>query len=443
MKRISSGQLFGSIVAYINIAVLIYAAWYLAHGRLPSIFIFFSTVILILFGLSNFRSLVFITTLILMLNQTSIGGLRAFLNNIRWVALSSMGILFFLKFFSRAYSRTFKKFDAIIMSFIIYAFISSLYSISPEQTVERSATLMLLYIAVFWMIWGYAGSISKVREMIGAILDAAFVLYITNFVYLVAGGSSFVDGRFCGIMENPNSIGLLTAIIFPLVLRRSLEYGKIFDKLFIVIILATLIWSESRTGLFATAAASAYIMYHKLKKHRLFVASLCIFIAIVAVIPHEYYLNEKVIRFLRLESFYQYAARFEAWRAAMGLIRERPLFGYGFGTEDMLFDYFGIFFDYHKGAYSHNSYLGMALQLGLLGAALFFIPLFFVLLKRLFAAGSQSLISASLTAVLISALIASFSESWLYSVGNSVTFPFWICLMLLVRINSEGFDHDE
>ena len=83
------------------------------------------------------------------------------------------------------------------------------------------------------------------------------------------------------------------------------------------------------------------------------------------------------------------SGRTEAWRGALGLAADRPLVGYGFGTEDRTFVDRYVFFNSNV---PENSYIGIVLQLGLVGL-LVLLALSFALvrttLKRARAASPQ------------------------------------------------------
>jgi lipopolysaccharide export system protein LptA len=61
------------------------------------------------------------------------------------------------------------------------------------------------------------------------------------------------------------------------------------------------------------------------------------------------------------------SGRTDVWRGALSQAAERPVVGYGFGTEDRVFVERYTFF---QGDYVENSYLGLLLQLGAAGLAL-------------------------------------------------------------------------
>jgi hypothetical protein len=77
------------------------------------------------------------------------------------------------------------------------------------------------------------------------------------------------------------------------------------------------------------------------------------------------------------------------------------------------------------------------------GAVSFFGPLIYLLtLSVLRSLHDETLdLKHGLQGVLIAALVACFFESWIYSMGNSQAFPFWLSLMLLIRCNGRVRAH--
>jgi O-antigen ligase len=127
------------------------------------------------------------------------------------------------------------------------------------------------------------------------------------------------------------------------------------------------------------------------------------------------------------------------WTQGALYFLERPLLGFGFGTEDQLFEAHGIRPALYKytGAYIHNSYLGLVLQLGLVGAILVYLPLG-LLVAREFRVANRTppnLMRTALMAVVLTGMVSALFSSDLYSMGNPKIASFWICVMLLNRCN--------
>jgi O-antigen ligase len=126
------------------------------------------------------------------------------------------------------------------------------------------------------------------------------------------------------------------------------------------------------------------------------------------------------------------SGRAEAWRGALEQGAERPLLGYGFGSED------DVFVDRYVHFHSdlpESSYIGLFLQLG--GAGLFaFGALVAVVLARAARAlrrlrGGELRIAAAAGGALVVGLILGFFQSYVYAAGNNATAAVWICAFLL------------
>ena len=144
----------------------------------------------------------------------------------------------------------------------------------------------------------------------------------------------------------------------------------------------------------------------------------------------------------RIEHITSLSSRTEKWRIGLAYFLERPLQGFGFGTEDQLFDYHGVdeLSYIRTGSYIHNSYLGLVLQVGLVGALLFYVPIGIFLLKEIQVSfsGQHDPLRTSLLAVVLTCMVAAIASSDLYAMGNVKTFPFWISIMLLVRYSYDS-----
>lgn len=384
-------------------------------------------------------ALIFATALILMLHQTHVGFLRGLLESARWLpfVLLGFGVLVETALSGRS-GRRFHGFDTYIVLWLALALGSTLYSIAPPLTLGRAATLVLMYVAVFWAVWRYAGRKGE-ESVVELILLAALVIFGGGFFLApLLGGLTFGE-RFSGLMENPNSVGLLTALLMPPAAERLLSRGRVRDYLLVAVMLASVVLSGSRGGMLAMLIGTTYVLWKARK--RVFVVGLLGSLAAAILIlanPHEREAEMMVDPYLRAQTLATGGGRVEVWPVALAIIRQRPFLGHGFGTEDLLFQSYGYdpeSFLQHTGSYLHNSYLGLTAQLGLVGALTFFLPLILFAYRRI-RAGLRDVqldLTHGLEGTLIAALVACLFESWIYSMGNSQAFPFWVCLALLVR----------
>jgi O-antigen ligase len=171
------------------------------------------------------------------------------------------------------------------------------------------------------------------------------------------------------------------------------------------------------------------------KKYRPLVLFSSVSFILILIWTIEIFTKKFFMAYIRAENIPVLGGRLYIWPVALELIAEKPIFGYGFGTEEYLFILKKHTMMGFQVYLTHNSYLGMTLQLGILGFILLFVPLFILLFKELFSRQTNETVPPlryALRATLIAGLICAFYESWIYSVGNAQAFPYWITVMLLV-----------
>ncbi|MGQ9908254.1 MAG: O-antigen ligase family protein, partial [Candidatus Flexifilum sp.] len=138
-------------------------------------------------------------------------------------------------------------------------------------------------------------------------------------------------------------------------------------------------------------------------------------------------------RLLNIEAANYSSGRIESWASVIQQIEARPLFGYGFGM-----DAIGELILSRRSSQDigvHNSYLAITYQLGIIGLIMFAVPMVLFLARSILSTSRHrgEVFIYVLQAVVISGLVAAFFETWTHSVGNAFAFPFWMCVMLLVR----------
>ena len=127
------------------------------------------------------------------------------------------------------------------------------------------------------------------------------------------------------------------------------------------------------------------------------------------------------------------SGRLGAWRGALRQAEARPVAGYGFGTEQLVFvnRYSGFDSDLPE-----NSYIGLLLQLGVAGLALLAALVGWALAG--FARRPGGPLAAALAGTVVAALVIGLTESYLLSAGNIATLTVWVSLFLLVAQAPRG-----
>lgn len=392
-------------------------------------------------------ALICFVQLTVILTQVSIISENPWVDRVRWLGLFGLCAVVLPARGARA--RRFSAADFFAGMFLLLA-LTSVWETPYQQTaLLRTISVILLYVAVFWSLWHFADQAGE--EVILRSLGWCLGLFLLGGLLAARTGlhrAWQVDGRFCGLMPNPNSIGLLAAIAFPLLLTQALERRRWMDRVFVLSAAASVLLSGSRTAALSCAIATAFLLAR---------AGMGRGLAVLLVVGT---LGEALVTFRPWEQSEGYSGttlfdnplsrlsfkddtllaggRFEMWPVAMDAINQSPLLGHGFGTEEFWLDEMGISiedFKIHQGKYMHNSYLGLTYQLGIVGSCVLFIPLLGLALKATIRLLRRQLTlqQASYVAVLLTGLVAAGSESWIYSVGNAFCFPFWTVIMLLIR----------
>lgn len=385
--------------------------------------------------------LIFLTAALLMAHQTHFAVLRQPLEQLRWLPF----FLFLLAILGEvAVSRRVRRLlpsDFWILGWVAFAFLSAWYSVSPMLSVQRAGTVLLMYGAIFWAIWSYADRRGE-ENPIRLLMLAFGVIHVGGLLLLPLEESVWhPSGRFRGLLENPNSLGLLTAVFFPIAVGTAARKGRFRNHLLVGLMALGLILSGSRGGTLAALIGSTYVLWRTRGRSAWLVAAAAGVLVVVfaGLVPLSGGLTNSPLvnadALLRPGT----GGRLEAWPLALDLIKERPILGYGFGTEELLFPAHGVVFREFKGGYFHNSYLGLMAQVGLFGALAFFLPLFYLVARQLCRARAYDRLDPvhSLLGSVLAGLAAGLSESWMYSMGNAQAFPFWTAVMLLIRRDSQ------
>ena len=408
--------------------------------------------------------------------------LRIVLSYLRWLPLFILGgSAMVLAVQQRRMPRAVHRADAYIVAFLIFTLVSCLYSINSSISFMRAVSVILMYGAVFWGVWIYADEfgVEAVASIIITASAIVFGLHIIDAIVDPIGSFPYL-GRFRGWMVNPGTAAGYAAVLLPLTLWIASQKSRWQYWLLVGVMLFVLIMSQTRTEIVAATIGSMYFLVRTYPK-RIYI-SLLSTISVLAVsylwieagprlfpIGTDFKLDNADDIFIdnnlefgqeqndipMLEPWYKrfnprtndaktLAHRTEKWRMGLEYFLERPLQGFGFGTEDQLFAYHDVNLpDYQlSGAYMHNSYLGLVLQVGIIGAALFYVPLASLILYELLAVRNtrNTPLFTALLSVVLTCMIAGMFSSDLYSMGNAKSFVFWISVMLLVRANNTSKD---
>lgn len=358
------------------------------------------------------------------------------------------------------------------------ALLSTAWSVERRITVERAVSLGALFCTCLLLVAAVRGRADRARSLLLGLLGGAVVVGLLGLVLLAADHTEAVESasyeapaRFRGFGEDPNTVALLFGVAAPLAVWGALERrGRLLAASALALLVGEIVASGSRGGLLAAAAGSAVVVAARVRSGRWLLAGLAAVVVLTtagaaiqsipkpsaqastpspaptqpAPKPRPGYLDAEAAYPLEADvgrplpgggeppvrrSFLGGSGRLDAWRGALHEAALRPVTGHGFGTEqDVFVDRYYSF----VGGLPENSYIGLALQLGLAG-----LVALLLLVAVLAAAGLRALrgpgrgLAAAGLGVLAAGLVAAIFQSYLYSVGNVAAATLWIPAFLL------------
>jgi O-antigen ligase len=365
---------------------------------------------------------------------------------------------------------------------VALALVSSGWSVSPRISFERGASLGLLLATVLLLV---AGESSPRRLLVGLVAGsvavgvAGLVLLAADHRAAVQPASYEFPARFQGFGQNANTAALLFAVALAPAVCLAIEAPRRAFRAVaigvVALLVGSIVASGSRGALFAGGAGALVAVLAGIRpSRRAGLGGAIVAAAIVAGLliqnlpkpsptsgsgsasttavapappPKPRYLNAEAAYPLEADiggplpgggqptirrSFFGGSGRLEAWAGALHQILQRPLLGFGFGTDVFVDRYY-----YFVGGSPENSYLGIALQLGAAGLAALLVLLFTLVasVRRTLSGPQRPLVAAGLGAVVAGVAVA-IVQSYVYSVGDIATATFWICAFLLPALGS-------
>jgi O-antigen ligase len=360
---------------------------------------------------------------------------------------------------------------------VAVAFASAFWSVDPWLTTRRAGAFAAVVVAGIGLFYGSRGRAESIRLLLLGLLAGMVAVAVAGLVVLavahedaIQAASYEYQARFRGFGQNPNTSAELLAIGVPLALLFVLEEGsrraRVGAAVVAVLFATSIAASGSRGPMIAALLGSLVLVLARRVAwpRRLALALLLAGAFLAAVVasqipdpktvpsspttvtrhvgrgvadadrpPPRYVTPAAPVR----RTLFSSSGRMEAWRGAVHKAEQRPLAGYGFGTEQLAFvDRYVAF----EADLPENSYIGAALQLGLVGLVLLLAIVaaalagFVQKVRRLTSAARP--VAAACAGAALSALFLGLTQSYLFSVGNIATTSAWLCMFLLVAVTS-------
>lgn len=344
---------------------------------------------------------------------------------------------------------------SIFMGILVLMMFASI-SYAVERKLALSESLrFVVYIIIFFIIKYENNSKFHIKDMIKSYIFTTSLLSLFGIYQYFTGfglGEKFKNYEYAKLkvaatMENPNNLGaFLILAIFPMIMLAIYEkvmIKKLFYSALSLLILINMVLTGSRNAIIGIGIG--IVVLALLYNFRLF-----ILLAILGVI--SLFVPEIKERILAINDPTQNQSRVYLWEIAKRMIKDHPLFGVGNGNYVSLYDkYTEIypqfkFYNYTRYP-SHNSYLKVESELGVIGGVSFIGILVSALVKvkKFVSITEDKFLKFFYTGFLASMVAFYFMNLFdnLFFVPKTTAY-FWILLAIsqgsMFRMNSRGVD---
>ena len=367
---------------------------------------------------------------------------------------------------------------ALAVALVAVAVVSAGWSVEPRTTLARAAAFALLLVTAGALSHAVVGERETVERLLVSVLAGATAVALLGLAVLVVApnhaiqeATQSIPTRYRGIAQNPNTVAMLFAAVLPVATwfaGAARGRLRIVAGAALVVLAGSIVGSGSRAALVTGAAGVFVVMLAGVPgvRRRLLAVLGVVTLTACAValtqlpkpIPASEARPSPAIEtttgsprdaegFFRLQDeigrpggsdvgrhrrlLLGSSGRGQAWTGAVEQGADRPLLGYGFGTEpDVFVDRYYSFY----GGVPEDSYIGMFLQLGAVGVVLLVglaLGLLGTALRGLRRIDTRSRTAlAACAGSLVVGLGLAVAQSYLYSVGNNATLSIWICAFL-------------
>jgi O-antigen ligase len=305
--------------------------------------------------------------------------------------------------------------NTLFYPFIPYLFLAIiLITRSPDLMATFQKTVSYVLLLIIMPAYYNKLLAEQPEKFLKGMVYTFTCLLLYGFMLIVLSyDTAYLIGRYRGVMGNPNGLGIFCTVVFAFFTVVTSKYKNLFSKNEVILIYAAILISVFLSGSRNTVL-SILIFY---AFSRLFKVSYWLGFTIIITIGVVYQvilanLTEiltalGVQEYMRADHIEEGSGRIVAWKFAWDKIQENFLFGRGIGYEGWLF------FQYNAYLYtlghignSHNSWLAMWLNTGLVGLLLFLYALIYRFVKA--------------------AVHSPYSLPLMYSVIFSATFEAWL-----------------
>lgn len=316
-----------------------------------------------------------------------------------------------------------------IMTYTAFAAICLIYA--PSDLVSTAFQKTLSYFLLFLIIPNYISLLIKmydVRFYKNLFYSICLILIFGLITKYIAPDFSHINGRFRGLLGNPNGLGIYTSLILLSFLVTKDLLPNLFNREDMMLIIGSagisLLLSGSRNSI-VTVLIFILSRYIFKKSITLGIITFILFALLYQIVDfnvEQIILSLGLGNFFRVDTLKNGSGRLVAWEFAFLQIKESIYLGRGINYTEWIYAKYFAYLNKlgHQGA-AHNAYLTIWLDTGLLGLISYLTGLFalFIRLAKSYSAAIP---------LLFAILFSNQFESWITASLN----PFTIFLVMMI-----------
>ena len=302
---------------------------------------------------------------------------------------------------------------------------SGLWSVDPAVTMERLPTYALLLLSYF-LIVNIVRSEKQLSAAMIALLLGMLVLVTSGLLGLSAIRPDVEDSRLAGIVGNANSyVAMLVACIpacYWVFARTRVPFRKVITVAALLAAGVTSFYTKSRGGFLSIGVFFLSLLAFRQTRRRT-IGFVVLFLALaLRLAPLGLWQRMDEVR------LHGDTRTNLLWPAGLAAFGQRPWFGYGLGTNQQAISSRG------GGEVVHNSPLAVAIELGVVGLALYcaFLTYSTVRLWRAIASAMrQGRTKETTFAIVLLASFFAYLTTWFKGGGAEYGKVVWVLLGLM------------
>ena len=319
----------------------------------------------------------------------------------------------------------------LLLGWVILSCVNTKYPSESFRGIFKVVEYSLIFIIMATNIWEE----KQIKRFLYVIVGSV-MLMVVNGIYQYFIGEGFIRHRtlipedylhrISSSFIHPNDFGVYLLVVCTILIALLLSKStRMKDKtMFFISLVASsvcLFLTRSR-GAWLSFSAS-FLVLGATKTKRLLATFLALLLVIFLILPYS--VQERIFSLTDVKSGTTWE-RVMLWKGTINMIKVHPILGFGVNTYSRNFPKYKPG-EYPDVRYSHNCYLHMASEIGIVGALIFLIFLvtvFVYVLRGIFLikSGLRKDVSIGLFAGLIGFTINSMVDTHLYSVNLAVFF---------------------